>query len=325
MNRLLTGNKQIWAGHCEQHYVPLYFRPWWMDCVCGSTKNWGVCLSLDKGGNVEGALLFHLGRYFGLPVIKMPKLTAYSGLWICPPDPAILPSSRMAYEKRVCENLLAQLPPYIFFYQQWHPTITNWLPFFWKNFRQTTHYTYMMYGGDERNLCAYASLNRKARRGVKKADNALHVEQTEDVELAFNIHMASRKHRQNIPTFSFDLLLKLDKALKIKNQRTILVAKDEGSDIHAIAYLVWDERTTYDLFNGTAPAYRQSNGTYLLIWDALKNNYGNSQFFDFEGSMVEPVEEFLRSFGGRLTPHFQVFKACNRMVRLASVLFSKEY
>jgi hypothetical protein len=320
----MSDNKKIWAAHCVQHYVPLYFQPWWMDCVCGE-QNWDVLLSLDGGSSVEGALLYHYGRYFGLPVIKMPMLTAYSGLWICPTDPAKSPSGRMAFEKRLCENLIAQLPRHVFFYQQWHPRITNWLPFYWKNFRQTTHYTYVIDGGVERDLCTHASLNRKARRGIRKSEHALRVEQTEDVELAFRLHKASRNRQQNEPGFSFDLLVRLDNALKTMNQRTILAVKDESGTVHAIAYLVWDERTTYDLFNGTAPAHRKSNSTYLLIWDALKNNYGRSQFFDFEGSMVEPVEEFLRSFGGQLTPHFRVFKASNRLVRLASVLFSNEY
>ena len=31
--------------------------------------------------------------------------------------------------------------------------------------------------------------------------------------------------------------------------------------------------------------------------------------FDFEGSMLEPVEHFVRGFGGRQTPFFSVWKA----------------
>jgi hypothetical protein len=42
-----------------------------------------------------------------------------------------------------------------------------------------------------------------------------------------------------------------------------------------------------------------------------------SRVFDFEGSMLEPIEHFVRAFGGRQTPYFSVSKAG---VRARSVL-----
>ena len=44
------------------------------------------------------------------------------------------------------------------------------------------------------------------------------------------------------------------------------------------------------------------------MWEAIKftkEELGLNQF-DFEGSMIQPVEQFFRKFGGKLTPYYTV-------------------
>ncbi|MEZ4963569.1 MAG: GNAT family N-acetyltransferase [Saprospiraceae bacterium] len=315
-------NKVQWADFCEKNYVPLYFRPWWMDCVCGPA-NWDVCLSLDKGGNVEGALVYHTSRYWGLPVIKMPPLTAYSGLWLNYPSDDQRPSSKMAFTKRVCENLIQQLPAFAFFYQQWHPEISNWLPFYWKGFRQTTLYTYQL----PLQCCEedmLQSMNKSSRKRIRKEAERLIVKTTTDVSTVFSLYESSLKNNHETPGFSLDLFKVLEKELASRHQGKILEASDKSGMIHAVQYLIWDEQTTYALLGGINTNCRKTSGAlYLLFWDAISNNYGSSNLLDFEGSILEGVEESIRSFGGTLTPHFKITKAANRFVQTASLLFNK--
>jgi hypothetical protein len=42
--------------------------------------------------------------------------------------------------------------------------------------------------------------------------------------------------------------------------------------------------------------------------------------FDFEGSMIEPVEKFFRAFGATQMPYFQVKKTNSRLLKLRSAL-----
>jgi hypothetical protein len=47
----------------------------------------------------------------------------------------------------------------------------------------------------------------------------------------------------------------------------------------------------------------------LLYWEAIRLASQVSRAFDFEGSMVEPIEHYFRGFGGRQTPYFCVRRA----------------
>jgi hypothetical protein len=76
-----------------------------------------------------------------------------------------------------------------------------------------------------------------------------------------------------------------------------------------VAYLVGDRRTTYYLMGGGDPQLRTSGAGSLLMWEAIRRARAVSQVFDFEGSMLRPVERFFRAFGGRQTPYPHVSRA----------------
>jgi hypothetical protein len=47
----------------------------------------------------------------------------------------------------------------------------------------------------------------------------------------------------------------------------------------------------------------------LLYWEPIRLASEVSRVFDFEGSMLKPVEHFFRGFGGTQTPYLQISKA----------------
>ena len=59
----------------------------------------------------------------------------------------------------------------------------------------------------------------------------------------------------------------------------------------------------------------------MLIWEAIKHAVAQgSEVFDFEGSMIEPIEGAFRSFGARQVPYFAVQGSTSRYLRgLAAV------
>ena len=54
------------------------------------------------------------------------------------------------------------------------------------------------------------------------------------------------------------------------------------------------------------------------MWEAIKFAATVTKKFDFEGSIIEPIERFFRAFGGRQIPYFQVSKTSRRMQLLLS-------
>jgi hypothetical protein len=88
--------------------------------------------------------------------------------------------------------------------------------------------------------------------------------------------------------------------------RRIFVARDPAGRPHAGVYLVWDEGSAYYLMGGGDPEVRGSGATSLCLWHAIRFASTVTASFDFEGSMIEPVERLFRAFGAEQTPYFAV-------------------
>ena len=102
---------------------------------------------------------------------------------------------------------------------------------------------------------------------------------------------------------------RLDAACAERGARRILSAVDARGRTHAVLYVVWDDRTLYALINARDPELQAFGANTLLYWEAIRHAAEVSTVFDFEGSMIEPIEHFVRGFGGRQTPYFCVSKA----------------
>ena len=73
---------------------------------------------------------------------------------------------------------------------------------------------------------------------------------------------------------------------------------------------------------GSDPDIRSSGANSLCLWEAIKFSKIVTKSFDFEGSMIEPIERFMRAFGSSQTPFFEVSFTPNRFLRTAKFLKS---
>jgi len=86
--------------------------------------------------------------------------------------------------------------------------------------------------------------------------------------------------------------------------------------VHAGAYIVWDSRFTYYLLGGSDETLRTSGAGSLVLWSAVEAAAERGTGFDFEGSMLRPVERYFRSFGGAPAPYSLVRSMRSRVFRL---------
>ena len=103
--------------------------------------------------------------------------------------------------------------------------------------------------------------------------------------------------------------------MQTKHASIKLVAIDSNGHIHAAIYLVHFNSTMYYLTGGGDPKYRNSGATSWLINEALKLAKHRQYSFDFEGSMIEPIERFFRAFGAIQTPYFQIKKVNSTLLK----------
>ena len=293
--------------------IPLFSQAWWLDAVAGD--GWDVAL-VEKGGQVVASMPFMLAQRRGFKVISHPPLTQTQGPWLKQTNAKY--AKRLSREKDLMEALVDQLPKYDHFSQNWDHAQTNWLPFYWRGFSQTSRFTYRIEEITDSEQI-WAGLQQNVRTDIKKAANRENLVVRDDLPLSdFYLlnAMVFRRQGKEVP-HSKALLERIDKAASARNCRKMFIAEDDQGRQHAGVYLVWDKNSAYYLMGGGNPELRNSGATSLCMWEAIKFASTVTEAFDFEGSMLEPVERFFRSFGARQTPYHSISHTPSRMMRAA--------
>ena len=101
-----------------------------------------------------------------------------------------------------------------------------------------------------------------------------------------------------------DIVLKCEE----QNHGRYVCAKDPDGNVHSCAYFVYDEKVCYYLLGATDSEYRSSGAQSLVIWEGIKFAAEHSKRFDFEGSMIEGIENFFRQFNNQCCTYYEVRK-----------------
>ena len=198
-------NKDKYLNLCEKEKtIPIFSQPWWLDAVCGP-DNWDVVI-YEKGGQILGAFPYFIKRKFGFTILTSPKLTQTLGVWLAPSNAKY--ANRLKKEKEIMQELISGLPKYDVFFQSFHNSITNWLPFYWKNFEQTTKYTYVI--EELSNIdSVWDDANPNIKTDVRKARKVLEVVDDISFEEFYRIISLTYKRQNMEVTYSFDFLQKV--------------------------------------------------------------------------------------------------------------------
>lgn len=301
----------------QEPSIHLFSQAWWLDATAGA-GGWDVAL-VEKGDAIVAAMPYVLSKRYGFTLLGQPALTQALGPWLR--ETGGKSSTRLAQHKDWLQALIDQLPTFDHFTQNWHWERSNWLPFYWENFHQTTRYTYILHElGDEQVL--WQGLRENIRTDIKKASNRFQLRVRDDLAiddfLVLN-RMTFGRQGMNIP-YTEAFVHKLDQVCAMRKARKIFIAEDEQGRRHAGVYIVWDKNSAYYLMGGGDPELRSSGATSLCMWEAIKFASTVTRRFDFEGSMIEPVEKFFRAFGAQQTPYFSVSKTPSHTLKLAQLL-----
>ncbi|MBO0602549.1 GNAT family N-acetyltransferase [Sporosarcina sp. E16_3] len=304
-------NKEKYRKLCEtEESIPIFSKDWWLDAVAGK-DNWDV-ITVEKDNRIIASLPFVKSKKSIFYLLRMPPLTQTLGPWLKYPKGQKY-ANRLSFEKEMYSKLIEGIPYSDVFNQNFHPSISNWLPFYWKGYSQTTRYTYVI--GDLNEVDnIYGSFQSKIRTDIKKAEKSLRIIESEDIDQFYEINSLTFS-RQNIKTpYSLNFVKKIEEACKINKCRKIYFAVDEKERIHSVLYLVWDQEFAYYLLGGSDPELRNSGSMSLLLWHAIQFSSTVTKAFNFEGSMIEPIERFVRGFGAKQVPYFNISKTNSKLL-----------
>ena len=286
--------------------IPIFSQGWWLDTVCGM-DSWDVYL-IGNGMDIKASLVYSFQECYNGKSIGRISLTQNNGIWIkYPKAQGII--ARQSYEEKIVNEICDFIESLglIKYDQQFHYHFTNYLPFFWRYYKETTKYTYVIEDTSDMKSVrlGYSS---KLKNVLRKAEKYLHIEEETDLEEFYSINkMSFERQGMEIP-YSFEYFKKIYDACKERDSGMLLCARDEEGNTHSVAMLVWDKMSVYYLLNGTNPDLKQFQGNNLLIDYSIMEAHKRNLQFDFEGSVIKNVNHAFREFGGEPKPYFRITK-----------------
>jgi Acetyltransferase (GNAT) domain len=284
----------------------IFQQPWWLDSL--APGRWGE-VTIERHGRTVARLPYVVRGRGRWRMLTQPRFTQTLGPWI--ERSAAKPANALGDEMELLTSLEAGLPSADAFDQHFSPLMMNALPFYWAGYRLEVRYTYRLEGlASEAAL--WGGLRENVRREIRKARKR--VEVRDDVGLdRFHAVWTKTFARQGLTApRSLGEFARLDEACAARGARAMLFAVDDADRVHAVAYVVWDDRTAYYLLGGGDPELRTSGASSLLMWESIMRARAVTDVFDFEGSMVKGVERFFRAFGGRQVAYLAVSRKSPR-------------
>ena len=185
--------------------------------------------------------------------------------------------------------------------------ISDGLPFYWRGWKVVPHYTYRIdLDRDEGGLLSMMSVQQ--RNPIKKAiRDGICVEEAQDTgELRALVLKTFARQSMSISLQDMDGVLA---SYPPGKSSYCFIARNQGAPIAGV-YVIHDDRTAYTLMTGYDDALSHNGAGPLAMWEAIRRARElGLKVFDFEGSVVPPIERYYRGFGGRLTPYLTVNKA----------------
>lgn len=301
-------NKEKYRLACERHpEVPLFAQYWWMDAICVG-KTWDVLLVEEKG-EMLGALPYLWVRKGFLKMILQPVFSQNNGVHFFYPE-GLDEAGKEAFERKVCEDILAQLKALKvdWFLQHFDPTFRQCALFEEAGYQVSERVTYIIPDiSDPEEL--FKRFTASKQRHIRKAErNGLQVGWDMDVSSFYDFHSETLRLRGRTNFNSRLLEETVCRRAIERGQGRIISVHDVEGNLHSALFFVWDAHAAYYLIPAIHSTFKSSGASTLMVWRALQFLQGKTKAFDFEGSMDPQIANSYKQFATEKRIYRQVEK-----------------
>jgi hypothetical protein len=281
----------------------LFEQPWWLDIV--APGNWDEVV-VKENDEVIARLPFVLDN----KKIIMPEWTQTLGIWmkddIRNPKRGNLQNHE---QKEIIFNLIKQLPKHKSCNICLDSSNSYILPFRWLNYNFDPSFSYRInFKGIPKIDNIKQNYSKHVVRDIKAAKKKIHIVESSNINEIITLREKTfkRQGRKNKsdPKIIFQTI---ERALELNKGRLIYGIDEQGLTYNG-SFCAYDKKSNYYLMAYNDPSYQNSNSLSLLTNDCIEFAYNNSDYFDFEGSNVEGIENNFRAFGGELITNYKITK-----------------
>ena len=277
----------------------LFEESWYLDAV--APDSWKEMIVDEKGKKAR--FVYMTGKQRGFKSIHMPPLTPMLGIEF--PASSRKRNTDLSNEKKFINQIIDQLPSNANIDISLHYSNEYILPWIWRGFLATPRFSYRIENINNVED-AFSNFQDATRNKVHKATPIIKIRDDIGIDVLnkLNSDIFERQGRKN--PLSAELVNRLDETLREHNACRFLCAEDKEGHIHGCLYFVFDNHTVFQLMGGGFQEYRQSGAVPLLVLEGIRFAYQCGLTYDFEGSMIEDIEQFNRNFGARPRVYYRV-------------------
>jgi hypothetical protein len=307
-------DQQRYIQFCTEHPdIPIFSQPWWLDAVCPG--QWDVIL-IEKSNKIVASFPYYKTKKRHIFThIGMPPLTQRLGPYIVYDVNELTENKRIGYEHEIYNAIIDVLPKSDSFAINFDWKYKNWLPFYWRGFKQTTRYTYIL-----ENLANHDGIlkgyHNTKRNKINKSKYLLDFKTDLSKDVFYDYFSDVIHERGEEVSFSRDLFNRLYDAVYLNHAGQTFYCTDGETNIHVINLTVWDKESAYSIAGMRKKKYNASGGAEFLKDQTIRYVSQFVDRFDFEGSMIKGVEESYRRYGSHQTEYYQIFKYNNPILRM---------
>lgn len=259
-----------------------------------------------KGGELFAGIPFVLSKLkLGIIKAHCPSLAPYLGIVF--KDSTRKYVTKISDEKDISRLIAIKLKEdFDSITFDFSPAFVDMQPFIWEGYVCKTKYTYMLQINNLDEV--WNNIDSKRRNDIVKAKkDGVFVEFCDDFNQTIELVKKTFGRQKKQPDFLSSAFTYND-ILSQKDQcKSFLARNKDGKAIGAV-YIIWDEKRSYYLLGGYDPEEKHHGASAMAVWEAIKftKNELGLDCFDFEGSMIQAIEQYFRKFGGELTPYYSV-------------------
>lgn len=271
----------------------IFEQPWYIDAV--TNGNWTEVKVEEKDAVVARWAVPYDGNK-----IKMPGETQTLGIWFAP-------NTKLSKQQKYIEELVRSLPKKSGIDLMLDPINNYFLPFKWLGFKISPRITYRF--TDVTDIEAVrAKYDKTVRKNIKSASNKVEIIEDSSIDNLYDMLKKTFENQGRSCPHKKEFIKKIFDTCNEHDAAKIITAVDNNNNVHASSLFIYDENTCYYLIAGADPKFRSSGAQTLVLDAGIEFASKHSRAFDFEGSMIEGIENFFRRFGADRVLYYQVEK-----------------
>lgn len=284
----------------------IFSKSYWLEVVCNS--DFKICVLKNENEIFAGMVL----PFYSSKKIRMPIITQTLGILF--KEMNEMKKQKQLTNQKEYTNLLME---FILKNKKIERIDLNysykynyWLPLFWKKFKQTTRYTYLINYKEidlKEEFTKFSKGHKWTLKKIEKNKNLL-IEETNDITDIYNVLMKTYERQKKKIGYNKKILGEIfEKLIKRQEIKAFRICNKENKITQAVVIYIYNKKEVYYWLGGSDPDYRDEGVHTYLIWYGISYFSDKVDIFNFGGSMLENVEKNFKNFGGTPTQYYNIF------------------